>query len=152
ERAVGIDVHEPFISVANDVRDHLNRRNARFHLATLREIAEEPSAFGGPFQFVQLISTYHYLFWGSDLDSGALMDHSAILTLLARVCARYLLFASPLEIRECPRIIQDKARTHGDSNYNRAAFMRATDQWFDVFDIGHMDRQRKRQMLLMVKR
>src|SRR5207248_7621010 len=107
--AVGIDVHQPFVTVANDLRDHLHRDKAQCHFASLEMVASDPRRFGGPFQTVQLVSTYHYLYWGSDLESKAFGQHETILEMLARVCNGFVVFANPLEIADCPRIIQQKA-------------------------------------------
>lgn len=150
--AVGIDVYEPFISVSNDVRDRLRRTNAAFHRASLDELASDPQRFGGPFNTVQLVSTYHYLFWGSELEPKSFGTHEAILAMLARVCTRFLVFANPLDIDDSPKFIQERARAQGDCGYSRAAFLRAADAFFDVIPIGYMDKQRKRPLLLLVNR
>ena len=150
--AVGIDVHEPFVTVSNEVRDRLHRPNAAFHLASLEEVAASPERFGGPFRTVQLVSTYHYLFWGSELEPKAFARHETILTMLARVCGKFLVFANPLEISDSPRFIQERAQRDGDCGYCRDAFIRAADQLFDVISIGYMDRKHKRPLLLLVNR
>ena len=149
--AVGIDVHEPFVGVANEVRNWLGRDNARFHCASLDAVAAEPGRFGGPFQTVLLVSTYHYLYWGSDLEPKAFGQHRTILAMLARVCRGYLVFANPLEIRDCPAIIQHAARARGAGEFNRESFLDAATEFFDVFQIGHMDRKRKRPLLLLAR-
>ena len=151
-QAVGIDVHEPFISVSNDVRNRLGRSNAAFYKASLDELASNPQRFGGPFHTVQVVSTYHYLFWGSELEKKSFGNHQAILAMLDRVCLRFVVFANPLDIDQCPKFIQERARARGDCGYSRSAFLDAADQLFDVFNIGDMDKQRKRPLLLLVKR
>lgn len=149
--AVGIDVHQPFIDISNQVRDHLGRGKARFHLASLDEVAEQPQRFGGPFNTVQVVSTYHYLFWGSELEEKAFGRHDSILNMLASLCGRFLVFANPLEIRDCPAIIQKKASLHGARDFTHDAFLHAADRHFDVFHIGFMDRRHKRPVLLLVR-
>jgi len=53
--SVGIDVHQPFIATAETVRQHLDRANAAFHLASLQDVADRPEVYGGPFQTVLLL-------------------------------------------------------------------------------------------------
>lgn len=150
--AVGIDVHEPFVSVATDVRDYLKLPKAFFHVASLAEVANGPERLGGPFRTVQLVSTYHYLFWGSELEPTAFASHDTIMAMLERVCTRFLIFANPLEVADCPSFIQERAKELGECGYTRESFMRAADQFFDVFSIGYMDKKRKRPLLLLVNR
>ena len=33
--------------------------------ASIEDVAANPSAYGGPFDLVQVISSYHYIYWGS---------------------------------------------------------------------------------------
>lgn len=151
--ALGIDVVEPFVRVARDVQDYLDIRNARFAVADLDRVAADPAAFGGPFQTVQLVSTYHYLYWGSWLNDQAFLSHAEILSRLATVCDRYLVFANPLDIDEVPRDVRRRAaQSDRARDYNSAAFLTAAAAWFDIFEIGYLDKYRKRPLLLMVKR
>lgn len=150
--AVGIDVHPPFIDASTAVAEHLQRSNAQFHLASLEEFAQSPEQHGGPFQVVQLVSTYHYLYWGSHLDSSGYRDHGRIMEMLARVTGQYLIFANPVEVRNSPRHIRQLAQRDRNHDYNREAILKAARPYFDVFDVGSLDRKNKRPMMLFVRR
>jgi hypothetical protein len=141
-RAVGIDVYEPFIKTSNEVRDFLGQRNASFHLAGLREVAENPGAFGGPFQTVTLLNVYHYLYWGSGLDSTACRDHTELFSRLAKVCTHRLIFSSPLEIPDCPSEIKRFADAQGGGeDYTVEKFLAAARKFFEVREVGRSGRR-----------
>ncbi len=149
-RAVGIDVHSPFVRLASEVGRRLGLSAAQFHLRSLQQFADELEGFGGPFHTVQLISAYHYLYWGSDLDARGYCSHDAILGMLAKVCGVQVLFANPLEVAAAPGDIQQKAARRGMCGYTTADFMAAARRYFDVEQVGFMDR--KRPLLRLKKR
>jgi SAM-dependent methyltransferase len=138
--AVGIDVHAPFIAIAEEVRDHLGVE-AAFHLATLDDVASCPEVFGGPFQTVLLLGTYHYLFWGGPLCPRAYRSHEEILAKLARVCSGRLVFSARLELGRLPRAVREKAQAGGPSDgYTTSRFREVARQFFDVREAGHLGR------------
>ncbi len=142
ERAVGIDVHEPFIRTSNEVRDFLKQPNATFHLAGLKQVADDPAQFGGPFQTVMLLNVYHYLYWGSGLDSTACRDHAKLFSRLAKVCVQRLIFSSPLEVPECPGEIQRLAeQSGGGAEYTAEKFLAAARKFFEVREVGRSGRR-----------
>jgi hypothetical protein len=150
--AVGIDVHKPFVDLAQEVSHRLQLTRARFFHAGLDEVVGNVQSFGGPFHTVQLISTYHYLYWGSALDSKAFGDHEIILQMLSALCERRLIFASPLEVDDCPTFVRRRAASYSAHHYTAAAFLSAAQNLFDVRQAGFMDRQHKRPLLQMVRR
>ena len=58
--SAGVDVHEPFISISNKVREYLDIKNVDFHFATLDELSSRPESYGGPFQTVLLINVLSF--------------------------------------------------------------------------------------------
>jgi hypothetical protein len=141
--AAGIDVHEPFITTAGAVREYLGVQNARFRLATLSDVAEDPAAFGGPFQTVLLVGTYHYLFWGSSLSADALFSHREILSRLAKVCTHRLVFSGRLELGELPRYLRAKAAAAPQrAEFTTKGFLAAAAELFDVRQEGWAGRYR----------
>ena len=141
-RAVGIDVHAPFVGLATEAARLLGLLGAQFHLRGLEQFADDLERFGGPFHTVQLISTYHYLYWGSGLEAKGYRSHEAILGMLAKVCSAQVLFANPLEIAAAPADIQQKAARQGVCGYTTADFMAAARRHFNVEQVDFMDRKR----------
>lgn len=137
--AVGIDVHEPFISKAQKVAEHLSAKNAHFHLASLEEISKDPKKFGGPFQTVMLIGTYHYLFWGSSLCRTAYHSHDEILSRLASICTEKLIFSGRITVDRLP---EDERRniTSDESHfpYTPEALLQSAEKFFDVRQVGFL--------------
>ncbi|HUT91504.1 MAG TPA: class I SAM-dependent methyltransferase [Thermoguttaceae bacterium] len=137
--AVGIDVHEPFVSISKRVSEHLGLRAAGFHLATLDHVSRRPEAYGGPFQTVLLLGTYHYLFWGSQLCRNAYDSHREILSRLARICSSRLVFSARLEVSRLPRFLQEKAKASGKSAaYNTSRFLETAEEHFDIQQAGYL--------------
>jgi len=135
--ATGIDVHKPFIDAANAVRQHLGVENAGFRLATLNDAAAAPAAYGGPFQTVLLVGTYHYLFWGSSLSPEAFFSHREILARLAKVCTHRLIFSGRLEICDLPRYLREKAKTSPRrAEYTTEGFLAVASELFTVRPAG----------------
>jgi hypothetical protein len=148
--AVGIDVYEPFVSAARQAKETLNVERCEFHLATLDDVAGEPESFGGPFQTVLLLNTYHYLFWGSQLSPRAYFDHRAILSRLAAVASDRILFTARLEIDRLPRPLREEARVSRKSvDYTASRFFAAAEELFDVRQAGAIG---KDALLVMSKR
>jgi hypothetical protein len=149
-RAVGMDVHAPFVDLSAEVARRLGLGAAQFHRVTLKQLAEGLGIYGGPFHTVQVISTYHYLYWGSGLEPSGYGSHEAILGMLARVCSMQVIFANPLEIADAPWDIQQKAARLGPSRYTRAEFLAAASAYFEVQPAGFLER--KRPILRLLKR
>ncbi len=137
--AAGIDVFEPFVSISKQVRKCLAVENANFHLAAIDEVAESLKEFGGPFQTVMTIGTYHYLFWGSSRSENAFYDHRRILSILSDLCTERLIFSGRLELERLPEEIADKARGHEKADtYNTADFLKVASEFFDVKEAGFL--------------
>ncbi len=139
--AVGIDVHEPFVSTAQDVSRRLGLARTAFHLATLDEVARQPEAYGGPFQTILLIGTYHYLFWGSELSPKAYHGHREILCRLAGLSTDRVVFSARLEVARLPARLRHKAAAFGsEPPYTRAGFAEAAREWFAIEQAGWLGR------------
>lgn len=137
--AVGIDVYEPFVSTANKVRQYLDVQNASFYLTSLDKVAYKPEAYGGPFQTVLLIGTYHYLFWGSSLCPTAYYNHWEILSQLFQICTDSLIFSGRLEVDRLPDSVKEKAKMSGNQvDYTTADFLKNAEKLFQVCKAGYL--------------
>ena len=152
ERAVGIDLFPHFIDVSQRAAEALALANVRIHTAAIEDVAKNPSAFGGPFDLVQVISTYHYIYWGSQRAANSTRDHDTIMNAFAKVCSRYLVFVNPLEIPDCPPEIQKLAQAAPGHDYTREGFLRAAQKHFDVSEAGSLNDAGKRPIMLLVRR
>lgn len=147
--AVGIDADPGAIALASEVKDLCGQRKASFHLAGLEDLAADPLSFGGPFQTVLLLNTYHYIFWGSAKKPEALPDHRAIFARLARLCRGRLIFSGPLDLKSCPEPVRRRAGRGSGSGYNRDAFLEAAERFFKVRVLSGLEKSGKRPLLLM---
>jgi hypothetical protein len=139
--SVGIDVYEPFIHTSNTVREYLSLNNSSFYMASLDMVSSNPAAYGGPFQTVQLINVYHYLFWGSSLCSDAYLSHHEILRRLSRICTDRLIFSARLEVDRLPGIEKEKVKASGKiAQYNTGNFLRVAREFFEVHMAGFLGR------------
>ncbi len=137
--ALGIDVFEPFLSISRQVKGYLGGENIDFKMAALDEVGGSPQSYGGPFQTVMTIGTYHYLFWGSSRSDKAFFDHRRILTLLAGLCAERLIFSGRLDLERLPEEIAAKARSHKNADaYNTAEFLKVAPEFFKIREIGYL--------------
>ncbi len=131
--SAGIDVHPPFVSTAEDVRQHLRVQNAAFHLAALQDVAEHPEAYGGPFQTVLLVGTYHYLFWGSEFCATGCHSHREILRRVARLCTDRCILSARLELNQLPAGVRELAERHPDRiDYTTKEFLSIAQEFFRV--------------------
>ncbi|MEJ2427470.1 MAG: class I SAM-dependent methyltransferase [Deltaproteobacteria bacterium] len=148
--SVGIDVYEPFITISQKIRAYLNVDKARFHLATLEEVCNNRKNYGGTFQVVLLLGTYHYLFWGSAKRSNGFESHSEILSRLAKICSDRVIFSARLETDRLSKEIQNKAARDKDKYaYTTHEFLECAEEYFDVHRAGYLGRY---PLLLMVKK
>jgi len=152
QHSVGIDLFPHFIDVSVKASENLQLDRARIYNASIEDVANSPRKFAAPFHLVQLISTYHYLYWGSKRVEQSLSSHERILATLAALCEPFLLFANPLEIEDCPKEIREAARRNLSHDYNRAAFYTAAEKYFDIIETGSLDPAGKRPLLLLMKR
>lgn len=135
--AVGIDLNQPFITLANQAKTAMKLTNADFHLSSLGDVANEPARFGGPFHTILLIGTYHYLFWGSRYcPEPRYLSHDKILSMLSRICQHQVILSGRLEIQHLPRNEQATAQQM-QIPYNTQGFLTAANQYFDVNQVGH---------------
>jgi len=149
--AVGIDIYKPFISLAKKVRDIVERDNVAFHEASIFDVSEALESFRGPFQTVILINTYHYIFWGSSLSPIASYSHEKILSNLAKICTQNLIFSSPLELDECPKIVLERAEKKSDKKgiYTTQRFLKVAQEFFHLQEKKFLG---KRPLYLMTKK
>ncbi|MCH7547566.1 MAG: methyltransferase domain-containing protein [Planctomycetes bacterium] len=152
KRSVGIDVVDSFVDTAREAGNYMNVVGAEFHSASLDDVAGRVEEFGGPFQVVQLINTYHYLFWGSNLNTKAYGDHRTIFSMFHAVTSSCFIFSSPLEVKVAPQEIRDRAAAAGNHEYHREAILDAAQDFFDVIELPALDTRNRRPLLLMVKR
>jgi SAM-dependent methyltransferase len=137
--AVGIDVHPPFVSTAEKARRHLNLANAAFHLAALQDVADHPKTYGGPFQTVLLVGTYHYLFWGSTFCPTAWHSHREILRRVARLCTERCIFSARLELDTLPDATRMIAQDHpARARYTTKDFLESAQEFFHVRQSGFL--------------
>jgi len=138
--ATGIDVVAPFIEVSSRVGELMGSK-AQFRVATVADVAADPAAFGGPFQTVLLIGTYHYLYWGSGLSDICYGSHEAILDRLAEICTGRLLVSGRLDPDRLPSDIRPKMADATDlqrREYCTAGFLQAAQKHFEPHLAGHL--------------
>jgi hypothetical protein len=137
--SAGIDVHPPFIETSRQVSDTLGLSNTQYHLATLDKVAEAPADFGGPFQTILLIGTYHYLFWGSTASDHCFRSHREILSRLAGLCTDRVIISGRFELSRLPRNIRAIAMAGQEaSQYSTQGFVQATEEFFTVEEHGFL--------------
>lgn len=145
--ATGIDVHQPFVSISNRVSRYLEIPTARFYLDSLEAVSNNPESFGGPFQTVLLLGTYHYLYWGSKLCPDAYHCHRQILSRICKICTGKLIFSGRLEVDRLPSYLREKAQATGKTSvYSKSSFLDSAAEFFEVQQSGYMG---KDPLLLM---
>ncbi|MDJ0914104.1 MAG: class I SAM-dependent methyltransferase [Desulfobacterales bacterium] len=134
---LGIDVHAPFIQTACKVQQHLEIQNCKFKVASLKGVSVNLDRYGGPFQTVLLLGTYHYLFWGSRLSDDAYLSHRNIFQQLSKLCSDRLIFSARLEVERLPRLLKTKALTWGSKIiYTTDHFIKRAQEFFSVHQAG----------------
>lgn len=137
--AVGVDVHEPFVSLGKEATRLLRLDNAAFHLATIDQIGQGPAGDGRPFQVVLLLGAYHYVFWGSRRCDHALRSHERILAYLADLTGDYVILSGRLDLDRLPSDLRAQARRAPEAAvYSTAAFLRAAEMFFDIHQAGFL--------------
>ncbi len=138
-RAVGIDVHEPFVATAQDAARYLRVSAAAFHYASLEDVSNDPQKFGGPFQVVMLIGTYHYLYWGSSLCPTAYRSHEEILRRLASICTDRLIISARFTMRRLPANVKSTLQEEQtDEAYTMEAFLQSAARFFHARHAGYL--------------
>lgn len=133
QAAIGVDVHTPFIDLGNRVAQQMDLSNTAFHLATLDQLTADPVQYQGPFQTILLIGTYHYVYWGSKLSPVAFKSHREILSGLAQLCTRRIIFSGRLELDRLPEDVRQRACTSDRAKeYNTESFVQCAKEFFDV--------------------
>ena len=141
QKAVGMDVHAPFVTLSNRVKDYLKLQNASFYRSSLDEMTADPGSFGGPFQTVLLLGAYHYFFWGSDYSAAAYHSHEEILTRLAKLCTGTLLLSGRLEFDQLPSNVQKRVKSSKHRpTYTTEGFRKVAEAFFDIHIGGHLGR------------
>lgn len=135
---VGIDASESYQAVWQEVSGFLHLPKVQFYRGLLHEFLQKLEEFGGPFQTVLLVNTYHYLYFGSDLQSFGYRDHGRIFQMLSQLCSERLIWSSPLENRECPRY---SARGDSGADYTRDRILGASRKYFTVEAAGWLGRR-----------
>lgn len=148
ERAVGIDIYDPWINLSSLAASWLELGNATFHLAFLQKVFDEPGKFGAPFRNVLAINAYHYLYWGSGMYPGHFSGHTEILAGLHRICDDRIIFANPLEVRDAPRETQRYAANEPEraALYTTSRFLGAAASFFHVERHGKIG---KRELMVL---
>ncbi|HZZ43191.1 MAG TPA: class I SAM-dependent methyltransferase [Tepidisphaeraceae bacterium] len=151
ERAVGIDVYEPFVALSREVARQVKEPKAGYYTASLDGFVADPVLKGmGPFQTVLLLNVYHYLYAGSELSPLAYRAHRPILALLHELCSDRVIFSSPLELADCPEQVRENCRGLGiGESYTRKDFMEAAEEFFRVEEQGVWGR---RPLLVLYRR
>jgi len=148
--AIGIDVYEPFIAISQKIRTYLSVEKVQFHLATLDEVCNNLESYGGPFQVVLLVGTYHYLFWGSEKCSNAYHSHREILSRLSAISSDRVIFSARLETNQLPQSIKDRAEMYRNKYaYTTYDFLKFAEEYFEVCQAGYLG---KYLLLVMEKR
>lgn len=141
QKAVGMDIYEPYIAVSNRVKEYLKVRKASFHLASLDEVSRDPESFGGPFQTVLMLSCYHYFFWGSEMSALAYHSHQEILGRLSKLCTGTLLLSGRLEFDRLPSRVQKRVRSSKHrQTYNTEDFLKSAEAFFNIEIGGYFGR------------
>lgn len=139
--AVGIDIHEPFIAIAEAARQYLTVPNASFHHTTLQDVASNPALYGGPFQTVLCIGTYHYMYWGSALNPHAYYSHRTILERIDSICTDRCILSARLELDRLPPDIRQTAERHPEKHrYTTEEFLRSAEELFHVSIHGFLSK------------
>jgi hypothetical protein len=132
-------VHEPFVATAQDAARHLSIGAATFRHASLEQVSADPQAFGGPFQVVLLIGTYHYLFWGSDRCPTAYHSHEEIFHRLASICADRLIISGRITIDRLPHATKRRCQDReSDVPFTASAFLQGAQKFFSVRWVGYL--------------
>ena len=139
--SIGIDVYEPFITISQEIKAYVSVEKVHFHLATLDEVCNQLESYGGPFQVVLLVGTYHYLFWGSAKCSHAYHSHREILSRLSAICSDRVILSARLETNRLPRSIKDRAEKNKNKYaYTTHDFLRCAQEYFEVYKAGSLGR------------
>jgi len=139
KRAVGVDVYEPFIEASEQVSKSLELDNTQFYLDTIDNLAERPESFGGPFQSVLLIGTYHYLFWGSVSSPHCFKSHDEILSRLAALTTEQVIISARFELDRLPENVKPKAVGAKEAaDYSTESFIRHAEKFFTVKHNGYL--------------
>lgn len=133
QRAIGIDIHKPFIDAGNKARDHLQINNADLRVAKLEDVQRDPAAFGGQFQTVILLGAYHYLFWGNETLNG-ILSHREILRGIADLCTDRLIISARFELDTLPRRLRYKPGNlrAAAASYSSEGFLKEASEFFDA--------------------
>lgn len=150
-KAVGIDIFEPFIELAEKVRINQGIETAKFHTVFIRDVCNNPEKYGAPFKNILIINTYHYLFWGSNLSSERFESHEEAMAGLERICADRIIFANPLSLADAPRETNDIASAEPERQleYTPEKFLHAASKHFFIEDHGTIG---KRNLLVLKRR
>ncbi len=139
KKAVGIDVHKPFTDLATHVSDHMGLTNTSFHVATLDKLVADPEKYHAPYQTILLIGTYHYLFWGSEVDSHSFGDHDTILQALSKLCTKRVILSGRLEIDRLPEYNRGNAEdSERAAQYTTENFVKCAEKYFTVKCLGYL--------------
>ncbi len=140
-RGVGIDVFPPFIYIANSVKKSLHSHNTSFYISDLARVACNLKSFGGPFDTVLCIGTYHYMYWGSQRSPIAYMQHRTILKHLWAVCKNRVILSARLEVSRLPKWLQARAtKSDRSREYNLPSFIKEAEKLFHVTRAGNLEK------------
>ncbi len=125
---LGIDVDEADLTASRAVAEYFGLPNIRFAYKTLTELASE----GGAFDVVQVINTYHYLYFGSGRAEACAQDHDALFKLLHSVITSggRLIFSNCEDPKRLPS--GARATPAALADYNPQAIRRAASRYFTI--------------------
>lgn len=147
--SLGLDVNKPFINLSEEVNNYLKYNNTFFKCASISDLRNNLKNWGGPFQTVLLVGTYHYLFWGSGYCSEAYYSHDKILSILSEVCSEQIIFSGRLDVFNLPRDLKKMARENPYLKYSEEDFLKSAEKYFDVKQVGKFS---KYSLYLMKKK
>ncbi|MCP4180094.1 MAG: class I SAM-dependent methyltransferase [bacterium] len=136
--ALGIDLHKPFIETSSNVNNYLKYENVDFKVAQVSDVESDLKKFGGPFETVLLIGTYHYLFWGSGYCPEAYFSHDKILSMLSKICTGQVIFSGRLETKDLPRDARKIALEKSEIEYTYQSFIQCAEKYFDVKKVAYL--------------
>lgn len=137
--AVGIDVWQPYVELAEAVRTALGIHSARFFNISHEDVAGRLDEYGGAFHTVLNLGTYHYLFWGSERHHTGTPDHHRIFATLDKLCSNRLIISCRLQVDRCPTFIRQRAKAMSrPPDYDEEHFLLAAEKFFDARRVGSL--------------
>lgn len=139
-RSLGIDIFQPDLETCAAVKEYLRDNKSQFANLKLRELADQIGQFGGPFQTAMLINTYQYLFFGSEREPEAILDHDKIFHDIRRVCTHRFIFNNRTELEHCQNTNEVAKAGAVAKTYNTQDILAAAQKYFNLVYSGVLGR------------